>query len=92
MKGPFRHKGLQKFFENSDKRGVQAQHVKRLRLILARLAVSSCPEDMQLPGLKLHSLSGDRRGYYAVSVTGNWRITFRFEDGAPTDIDLVDYH
>ena len=47
---------------------------------------------MDLPGLNLHSLSGNLSGHYAVSVSGNWRIVFRFENGQATDIDLVDYH
>ena len=59
---------------------------------LAALDFSSGPEDMNLPGFRLHALKGPMRGHYAVSVSGNWRVTFRFEDGAAADVDYVDYH
>lgn len=49
-------------------------------------------QDMNIPGLKLHQLKGDLAGFYAVSVSGNWRVIFRFEDGQAIDVDLIDYH
>ena len=58
----------------------------------ALLETAFTVEDMNLPGLKLHQLKGERAGFYAVSVSGNWRVIFRFEEGAPVDVDLIDYH
>jgi len=88
----FRHKGLAKFFETGSKAGVQAQHAERLRLILGRLSAATAPRDMALPGLHLHPLKGDRKGTWAVSVSGNWRVTFKFV-GKDTDfVDYKDYH
>ena len=83
----FRHKGLEKLFVRGVKSGIQAKHTERLRLILARLNVSVCPGDMNLPGLNLHELTGDRKGTWSVKVSGNWRVTFRFvaEDAADVD-------
>lgn len=67
-------------------------HAERLRLILARLNVARCPEDMRLPGLRLHRLSGQMSGLWAVDVNGNWRVIFRFEDGRAVDVNYLDYH
>ena len=84
----FKHKGLARFFETGTKSGIQAQHAERLRLILGRLNVSISPQDMDLPGLRLHSLKGERKGVWSVWVSGNWRVTFRF---VGKDVELVDY-
>ncbi len=62
------------------------------RLILARLDASQSPQDMDLPGLDLHPLKGAYKGYWAVSVSGNWRVIFRFDDNSAIDIDSLDYH
>lgn len=67
-------------------------HVGELRDILAVLDQSRGPEDTNLPGFRLHALRGDLRGFRAVSVSGNWRVIFRFEDGDAVDVDYVDYH
>ncbi len=88
----FRHKGVERFFLKGTKAGIQAQHAERLRLILGRLNVSVGPSDMNLPGLVLHPLTGDRKGQWAVRVSGNWRVTFRFVEGHATDVDYEDYH
>lgn len=88
----FRHKGLERFFAESDRRGIPAQHAARLERMLDRLDAAIRPEDMRLPGYRFHALTGDRRGYFAVSVSGNWRLTFRFEGEDATDVDLEDYH
>ena len=88
----FRHKGLRAFFETGSDRGVRPEHAKRLRLILARLHASQTPRDMNLPGLGLHTLKGKLKGHHAVSVSGNWRITFRFEGPDSVDVDYLDYH
>jgi len=88
----FRHKGLEKFFIKGIKSGVQAKHSERLRLILGRLNVAVCPEDMNLPGLNLHELIGDRKGRWSVKVSGNWRVTFKFVIEDAADVDYEDYH
>jgi toxin HigB-1 len=88
----FRHKGLGKFFASGFKAGIQATHAERLRLILAALNAAAAPGDMGLPGLKLHPLKGTRSGAWAVSVSGNWRVTFRFDGKDAIDVDYEDYH
>ena len=88
----FRHKGLRKFFETGSKSGIQAQHVDRLRLVLAQLNAAAESRDMDLPGLDLHPLKGERKGTWAVSVSGNWRVTFRFLGKDADDVDYEDYH
>lgn len=88
----FRHKGLKKLYETGGHTGVRPEHVKRLRLILARLDASQSPRDMRLPGLNLHPLKGAYEGIWAVSVSGNWRVLFRFEDNCAVDVDYLDYH
>jgi proteic killer suppression protein len=88
----FRHKGLATFFETGSKAGIQAQQAERLCLILGRLSAATSPRDMALPGLKLHRLGGDRQGTWAVSVSGNWRITFQFVGKDADAVDYEDYH
>lgn len=88
----FRHKGLERFFSKSDYRGIPAQHAARLERLLDRLDAALKPDDMSLPGYRFHPLKGDRKGTYAVSVSGNWRLTFRFAGEDAADIDLEDYH
>ena len=88
----FKHKGLKKFYGTGSKQGVKPEHATRLRLILARLDASSDPEDMNLPGLGLHPLKGLLKTFWSVSVSGNWRLIFRFENGNATDVDYLDYH
>ena len=88
----FRHKGLQQFFATGSKRGIQAKHAARLRLILGRLHVAASPRDMNLPGLGLHELHGTREGTWAVRVSGNWRVTFRFAGKDAEWVDYEDYH
>ena len=88
----FKHKGLEKFFLTGKTSGIRADHGRRLRLILARLSASQRPGDMALPGLRLHPLKGNMKGYFAVNVSGNWRVVFRFEGQDAIDVDYVDYH
>lgn len=88
----FRHKGLMKFFVTGAKSGIRPEHEVRLRLILGRLQVAGLPQDMDLPGLRLHPLKGTEKGRFAVSVSGNWRITFAFSDKDAVDVDYEDYH
>lgn len=88
----FKHKGLEKFYKTGNKAGINANHVKRISAILARLDVTSLPEDMDLPGLFLHKLTGNLADFYAVTVSGNWRIIFKIEDGNVHIVDYLDYH
>jgi len=88
----FKHKGLEHFFLDGTKAGIQAKHAGRLRLILGRLNASTDPRDMNLPGLGLHELSGDRKGTWSVKVSGNWRVTFTFSNENADDVDYEDYH
>ena len=88
----FKHKGLERFFLQGTKAGIQPRHARRLRLILARLHASTRPQDMNLPGLQLHELKGDREGTWAVKVSGNWRVTFVFRGEDAELVDYEDYH
>jgi proteic killer suppression protein len=88
----FRHKGLKRLFEDDERKGVNPQHVERIENILGLLHVADKAEDMNLPTFRLHPLTGDLRGFWAVTVRANWRIIFRFEDGDVFDVDLIDYH
>lgn len=88
----FRHKGLALLYEKGDRRRLRADQADRIARILARLDVASEPGHMDLPGFRLHPLKGDRAGCWAVSVSGNWRIVFRFDGGNVRDVDLTDYH
>lgn len=86
------HKGLRGFFETGSTGGIRPEHAGRLRLILGRLNASAEPRDMNLPGLHLHPLKGRLKRAWAVDVSGNWRIVFRFEGKDAVDVDYVDYH
>jgi toxin HigB-1 len=88
----FRHKGLRDFFETGSKAGIQAAHAKRLRLQLARLDAATGPQDMNLPGWKFHPLQGSLKSQFAVTVNGNWRMTFAFEGEDAVLVDYRDYH
>jgi proteic killer suppression protein len=88
----FRNRGLERFFLRGTRAGIQAAHSKRIRLILGRLQASLTAQDMDLPGLDLHELKGQREGTWAVRVSGNWRITSRFEGEDAVEVDYEDYH
>lgn len=88
----FKHRGLERYFLRGTRAGIQAEQANRLRLILGRFHASKSPTDMNLPGLYLHELKGQRKGTWAVRVSGNWRITFRFEGEDAIDVDYEDYH
>ena len=87
-----RHRGLNRLHQHDDTRGVFREHVVKLRDILARLDAASTIGDMDLPGFRLHSLKGELKGFWAVTVRANWRAIFRFVDGDALDVDYVDYH
>ncbi|MGH7009018.1 MAG: type II toxin-antitoxin system RelE/ParE family toxin [Stellaceae bacterium] len=88
----FRHRGLDALYRGRTDRRVAPAHREKLRDILTVLDRCRAPQDMNLPGFHLHPLKGDRKGHWAVSVSGNWRVTFRFEAGHAVDVDYVDYH
>ena len=89
----FRHKGLREFYEDDRLRGIRADQAKRLRRVLTALDTAATIDDMKLmPGWRLHPLTGDRAGFWSISITGNWRLIFRFDAGDAFDLDLVDYH
>jgi proteic killer suppression protein len=92
MIGSIRHKGLKRLYENGDARGIGANMRQRVSEILSVLDAAEIIEEADIPGYRLHLLIGDRQGYWSVKVTGNWRITFRFQDGYAEDINLEDYH
>jgi proteic killer suppression protein len=88
----FRHKGLKKFFETRNTSGINKEHASKLLYIL--LALDSCTNvnQLRLPGLKLHKLTGRLKDFYAVWVSGNWRIIFKFNGQDVIDVDYLDYH
>jgi proteic killer suppression protein len=88
----FKHKGLKRLFESGDPKGINPQHVTRLRRILALLETAETLADMDLPSLHLHGLKGERKGTWAVRVSGNWRVTFKLKEGHAVDVNLEDYH
>ena len=93
MIASFRHKGLQRLFEHDDGRKIQPDLVPRLRRILIALDTAEQVIELRLfPGWRLHRLKGELQGYWSVSVSGNWRVIFRFEEGDALDVDLMDYH
>ncbi len=88
----FKHRGLERFFRRTDYRGIPAQCGPRIGRMLDVLDAATRPEDMDMPGFKLHRLKGKRADTYAVAVTGNWRITFAFDGEDAVRVDLEDYH
>lgn len=88
----FRHKGVERFFLKGTKSGIQAAHAARLARQLQRLDVARRPQDMNVPGWKLHPLKGAQKGHWSVRVSGNWRLTFRFEGEDAVLVDYQDYH
>ena len=88
----FRNRNLQRLYERGNASRLNADHIQRLRLILTLLAGATKPSDMNFPGSGFHALRGNLQGFYAVRVSGNWRVIFRFEDNYACDVDYVDYH
>lgn len=88
----FRHKGLKRFYEEDDSRGISADHAVKLRDILARLDAAVTVADLDVPGFRLHPLKGQQKGFWAVTVRANWRVIFRFSERAVMDVDYLDYH
>ncbi len=88
----FEHKGLRRYWETGSKAGIQQAHADRLRLILQRLDAAKQVQDADFHGARLHPLKGDMKGLWSLTVNGNWRITFRFEEGDAYVVDYQDYH
>ena len=88
----FKHKGLETFFYTGKKKGIRPEHAIRLERILDRLNAADEAKDMNYPGSDLHKLSGNKKGQYAVKVSGNWRIFFEFVEGNVYIVDYDDYH
>jgi proteic killer suppression protein len=88
----FRHAEIEKFFFTGSKAGIQPSHANKLSLQLTTLNKAKGPADMAPPGWRLHSLSGDLKGHWAVMVNGNWRLTFRFDGEDAILVDYQDYH
>lgn len=88
-----RHKGLKRFVEDDDARGIRPDMARRVRNIMAALLVAHDMDQLHgPPGWRIHQLTGDRAGTWSISASGNWRITFLIRDGEITDVDLEDYH
>lgn len=88
----FKHKGLKEFFLTGHASKLNKDHLKKLRLVLAKLDAATHIKDLNFPGSQLHVLTGDLKGYYSISITGNWRLIFKFHNGDASFIDLIDYH
>jgi proteic killer suppression protein len=88
----FKHKGLRRYYETGSTRGIQANHAKRLRMQLAALDTAVEIDDLDIPGYVLHPLKANRKGIWAITVSGNWRLTFEFSDGNAYLLDYEDYH
>lgn len=88
----FKHRGLKRLYERGDRSQVGGDHFDRIEDILARLDVAAVPSDLDLPGYGLHPLKGKLKRFWALKVSGNWRIVFRFKDGDAFDVNLIDYH
>ncbi|HEY1758069.1 MAG TPA: type II toxin-antitoxin system RelE/ParE family toxin [Bryobacteraceae bacterium] len=92
MIATIKHKGLRRLYERNDRSGLRPDLVEKVQKILSALEAAEGPQEMALPMFRFHRLMGDRRGTYSVTVKANWRITFRFQEGAARDVDLEDYH
>ena len=88
----FKHKGLEKLFFSGSTVGIQAAHKDKLRIQLAMLEAAGVVQDMDKPGWSLHPLKGKRSEQWAVSVSGNWRLTFEFKEGHAHRVNYEDYH
>ncbi|WP_375640091.1 MULTISPECIES: type II toxin-antitoxin system RelE/ParE family toxin [unclassified Bartonella] len=84
----FKHKGLEAFYNTGITKGIQSAHTQKLRRILGALDVAISPNDLNYPSFRLHPLKGDLKGYWSITVNGNWRVIFRF---VGIDVELVDY-
>jgi proteic killer suppression protein len=88
----FAHRGLERFFLTGSKAGIRPEHAAKLSRQLAFLDVARTPKDMDYPGWRLHSLTGRMNGHWSIWVSGNWRMTFRFDCEDAEVVDYRDYH
>ncbi|WP_439328020.1 type II toxin-antitoxin system RelE/ParE family toxin [Lonepinella sp. BR2357] len=88
----FKHKGLERFFRTGSTAGIQAKHKNKLSLQLSTLDDAASPLDMNKANWNLHALKGDLAGHWSISVSGNWRLTFKFNGGNAEVVDYQDYH
>lgn len=88
----FRHKGLKRLFEDGERKGISPDQIEKVENILFVLSRARRPEELNLPGFRLHRLKGGQKDFWSVTVRANWRIVFRFEEGDAREVDLIDYH
>jgi len=88
----FKHKGLERFYHSGNTRGIQPNHANKLRMQLAALDSAQSIDDMDIPGYRLHQLSGNRKGIWSITVNANWRLTFEFNEGNAYIVSYEDYH
>jgi proteic killer suppression protein len=88
----FKHRGLKRFYERDDRSGIRPDFVDTIQEILTVLDDAATPQELALPGYRLHPLKGDLKGFWSVTVRANWRIIFRFEGADAFDVELIDYH
>jgi len=88
----FKHRGLKRLYERNDRSGIRPDLADTVQEILTVLDDATTPQELNLPGYRLHSLKGDLAGFWSVTVRANWRIIFRFEDSDAFDVELIDYH
>jgi toxin HigB-1 len=88
----FKHRGLKRLYERDDRRGIRPDLLDAVEDILSRLDAATAPQALNLPGYRLHSLKGDLKGFWSVTVRANWRIIFRFDGEDAFDVELTDYH
>ena len=88
----FKHKGLKRYWEKNDRRGIQSQHARKVRLILDLLDAATIIDDISFPGSRLHILEPKKENLWSVTVSGNWRIVFKFKNNNAYIVDYKDYH
>lgn len=88
----FKHKYLRAYFEKGEASKLTQSHLKRLRLVLTTLNMAETVQEMDVPGLGLHPLKGDKKNFWSVRINGGWRIIFQLEDGNVFDVDYINYH
>jgi len=88
----FKNKALEKLLKQGSGKGIPKELEKRLRIRLAVIDAATTIDEIRIPGYNLHQLKGDRQGTWSIKLSGNWRVTFRFEDGNAQDLDIEDYH
>jgi toxin HigB-1 len=86
------HKGLKQLFEDDNPKGVNAEHIRKLKQILALLDAANSVDGLDVQSFRLHALKGELKGFWSITVRANWRVIFKFENGNASDVDLVDYH